>query len=194
MHHFGKYEWVKVYFWSYRTKSVHFEIEWNVVQTVVQTVLRTVDQTNFAYCLLLVVIVPRAAILNARNEARFKRRTFHVPNVLKIIHLLAENLIYCFLMIQHIKSSTFETGLRKISEPYQCWFLRNIDTRTVRPRVAQWLERLNYIIQRSWIRIPPRSEWWFFASTGVPKLGRTWSMNIYMYSGYLSNNTVPNSP
>ena len=45
-------------------------------------------------------------------KARFKRRTFHVPNAIQtIVNELINLIIYCLNCIRHMKSSTFEPGL-----------------------------------------------------------------------------------
>ena len=46
------------------------------------------------------------------SKARFKRRTFHVPNAIQtIVNELINLIIYCLNCIRHMKSSTFEPGL-----------------------------------------------------------------------------------
>ena len=51
-------------------------------------------------------------ILFFQCKARFKRRTFHVPNAISTIVNKLINRIYCLNCIRHMKSSTFEPGLR----------------------------------------------------------------------------------
>ena len=46
-------------------------------------------------------------------KARFKRRTFHVPNAIQTIdNEIYQRINYCLNCIRHMKSSTFEPGLR----------------------------------------------------------------------------------
>ena len=48
------------------------------------------------------------------SKARFKRRTFHVPNAIQTIDNEIYQLInYCLNCIRHVKSSTFKPGLNR---------------------------------------------------------------------------------
>jgi hypothetical protein len=51
--------------------------------------------------------------LEIRLKACFKRRASHVPNALETIDNEAFQLIiYCFKCVRHMRSATFELGLR----------------------------------------------------------------------------------